>query len=466
MSATVPYRTSSISGIVSETCSLIGVDAGDLQSTETTILANFMNKGLRHAWESQNWIDICPYGEVRFPINFNWDPNFSQGSTFPYTYPLTNLTLTANAIVNPLDNRTTAASFLETSATGYHNFSPGTFNNAVILGQANANYIMTGYARPNGRNWLYVLVGDAAGNSCSAFLNFSGASPVVGTITQSGFTGTQAAVALCGNGFYKWSVSFQSAANTSQLSQPTLAFSKDGIFANLSYAGSTSAGMYMWGVTFYLAQNLVPASYYIPWSQLGETAIDSTSLFDCWSGDPNNGILPARVNYNLTQNGFIIIGPSSIGPVWIWYRPQRPAIPTAIFNAATAYVTGQMFQYTSTAQLTSGVTQGYTVTTATSAGQTPDSNASLFQQIFIPYILSSYMAWYAYACWLLTEGQAAKAQGAFAMAQSFLDDENDKQERQAGWLMPWRVNTHVTSQNRGMGFQNQNYSLTGTATFS
>jgi hypothetical protein len=151
----------------------------------------------------------------------------------------------------------------------------------------------------------------------------------------------------------------------------------------------------------------------------------------------------------------------------MWYRPQAPVLTATAFNPATAYVSGQSFQYTSVLQLTSGTTQCYTVNSAgTSAGQTPDTNPSLFTQTYIPYIFSSFMEWDAYSNWLLAEGQAAKAQAIKAVAASFLDDENDKQERQAGWLMPWRVNTHLTSQDRGMGFQNQNYNLTGTAVYN
>ena len=103
------------------------------------------------------------------------------------------------------------------------------------------------------------------------------------------------------------------------------------------------------------------------------------------------------------------------------------------------------------------------MTSGFSAGAaTPDTQPTYFQQVYIPYVFSSYLMWSAYADWLLAEGQAAKAQAAMATAQTFLDDENDKQERQNGNIMPWRVNTHLTSQDRGMGFVNQNYLPAGT----
>ena len=45
-----------------------------------------------------------------------------------------------------------------------------------------------------------------------------------------------------------------------------------------------------------------------------------------------------------------------------------------------------------------------------------------------------------------------KAQAIRGYATSFIDDENDRQERQMGEIMPWKVYTHLTSQNRALGF--------------
>jgi hypothetical protein len=427
------------------------------------MLVNFLNKGMRHAWEASNWIDICPYGEVRFPQNLVGDPNLTQGGA--YASSSVNTTITAAAFNNPLDNRTTAASAYETAANAMHTVAFANAGQTTIYANPGQSYTFSGYARPNGRTWVQVSVNDQGSGFASAFFNLVVNSPVVGTTSSNLFQSIQTAVQQSGNGFFLWSLNFTASSTSNSFAAPTIALSPDGV--TTSYAGNTSDGIFTWGNTFYLQQNITPASYLVPYSQLGEQPIDSTSVFDIWATDPGSGFVPARVNYNILPGGLEIVGPSSIGPLYMWYRPQAPVLTATAFNPATAYVSGQSFQYTSVLQLTSGTTQCYTVNSAgTSAGQTPDTNPSLFTQTYIPYIFSSFMEWDAYSNWLLAEGQAAKAQAIKAVAASFLDDENDKQERQAGWLMPWRVNTHLTSQDRGMGFQNQNYNLTGTAVYN
>lgn len=440
------YRTDSYSGLLTQTASLIGIDVADLGTTELTMLNAFFNKGLRRAWESQSWIDICPFGEVRFPTNLITYPNdYTQSAYWSANFT----TVTAAALGNPLDNRTTACSVLENSATEQHSI----VQNVTFI--PNQPYNLSGYARPNGRNWLYVTVNDGA-SSYTGFFNLSQPSPVVGTVTGSGATGN---LQLQANGFYEWILTIGNTSVSANTGSITVGFSTDG--STTHYAGNSSSGMYLWGTTAYLMQNILPASYNVPFSQLGEQTIESTGVFDVWSTDPGGGFIPGRVNYNLNPNGIELIGPSSIGPVYLYYRPQRPGLPSSSWSSSATYSVNQTFLYTSTAAGTSGIQNGYTVTTATSAGQNPDNTAASFSVIPIPYIFSSYIEWFAYGDWLIAEGQAAKAMAAYQLAQSFMDDENDKQERQAGWLMPWRVNTHVTSQNRGLGFQGQNFSPSG-----
>lgn len=445
----VPYRTTSYGNFLSHVSALIGVDQADFQSTELTFLNTFFNRAFRKIWEMQLWTDLCPYGEVRFPLNLVTDPNLTQGSG---TYATANgTTIAPLSFPNPLDNRTTAALVLETTPTAVHNVQYGFSGfqpSAFIPSQP---YAVKGYAQPNGRNYLFVTVNDG-GATYTCFFNLVPGAAIVGTIGGSG-TPPQCAVQLSGNGYYVWSMAF-TASTTAGVGSIQVGFSPDG--ATTSYAGNSAVGMYLWGTTCFLSQNILPASYYIPWTQLGETAIDS--VFEVWATDPAGAFIPQRVSYRLNPNGIEIIGPSSLGGLYLYYRPQRPVFFGSVFNAALTYAAGNTMYYTSTA----GVLNYYTCLIATSAGQTPDTTPASWAVIPIPYVLFEYCVYNAYADWLGTEGQTAKSAAMFAYAQSCVDDENDRQERQNGVIQPWKVATHLTSQSRGMGYQGQNFSPSGT----
>ena len=132
--------------------------------------------------------------------------------------------------------------------------------------------------------------------------------------------------------------------------------------------------------------------------------------------DPGSFLPAYRIDYTLNTNGIQLIGPTSIGPVYTWYRQRRPVY-------------------------------------STDPAQT------------FPYIFFEYCIYSAYADWLEVEGQSMKAAAMRQHAQTYMDDEHDRQERQNGDIMPWRVYTHLTSQNRGLGYVGQNFNA-GTATIN
>lgn len=443
----VPYRTSNYSAYLNHVAALIGVDVGDFQSTELTFLNQFFNRALRKIWESQSWTDVCPFGEVRFPTNLLTYPNDYTQSAY---WAITGANITAQALSNPMDARVTANSVLEAP-----NFTPnqhGFSQNVTFL--PNQPYAISGWVRPNGRQFIQVSVNDGV-NTYTSFFSLAQPSPSVGTAGGTGvFT---ANIQQAANGFLKWQLTFTS-ANTANSGSIGVFLSPDGV--TTSYVTSSSVGAYFWGTTAFQTQNILPASFIIPWSQLGETAIDT--VFSVWNNNPGGNFVPGRTNYLNTPNGIEIIGPTNAGAIYLYYRPQRPIFSGAAYNIADSYITGQSVQYTSTATLTNGEINYYSAIAPISPGQTPDMSPTLWSVTVIPYVMLEYCVFNAYADWLQTEGQAAKAQAMYAYAQTAMDDENDKQERQAGNIMPWRVNTHVTSQNRGMGYQGQIFSPSGS----
>ena len=441
---TVPYRLSNYSDYLAQISALIGVDSGDLQTPEYTILNQGFNRALRKFWETQAWTELSPINEVRFPQNLFTYPNDLTQTAY---WTNTNLVAASNAFNNPLDYRQTATSLLETATNGVHSFSQ-TIGNII----PNTTYTVSGYVRPNGRTYFVGVVNDGNANTATFLFSLVQPSATVVLSANTGVTNPSANVTFVGNGFYFVTITFTSSA--SAVSSPVQTFYLANTSAgNTSYAGTTSSGIYAWGFTAYQMQSLVPASYYIPFTQLGETAMDMVN--EVYSSDPGAGLNPKRVNYNTTPLGLEIIGPSSIGPVWLNYRPQRPLYQGSTFNASITYSVGQTIYFTSAGATTSGQSNYYTCTVATTAGQSPDTTPASWQPSYIPYIALPYCVYNAYADWLQAEGQAAKAAGMYAYAQTCMDDENDRMERQAGNIMPWRVNTHLTSQKRGMGYQNQ-----------
>lgn len=434
-------RTSNYSDYLNSVSALIGILQTDLQSTELTFLNSYFNKAIRQIWEGNNWTDLCPYGEVRFPVNLVAYPNDLTQST----WTVTNGVATANVINNPLDNRVTASQLLETTATGAHSFSQ------TFTALPNTSYQASGYIRPNGRTNIQVVLNDGI-TTYSSFYNF-----LAGTVTSTLGTNTSAGLQMQANGFWYWNLQATSASSAYTTGSVTVNLSPDGV--TTSYAGSATSGVYSWGTTLCTPNSTIPAAYYIPWEQNGESAIDV--MFEAWTTDPGSFLPPYRADYSVTPNGIELIGPTSTGPVYLYYRLRRPNFSGATFASSTSYTANQTFYYTAN----NGNANYYTVLSATTPGQTPDTNPTLFSLITIPYVFFEYAVYNSFADWLEVEGQSAKAQAMREHAKEYLMDEVDRQERQQGNIMPWKVYTHLTSQNRGLGYVGQNFNA-GTATIN
>lgn len=442
-------RTSNYSDYLQHVTALIGIDQGDLQTTETVFLNTFFNKALRDIWERGNWTDLTPKGEVRFPTNLITYPNDLTQSA--YWSSLVNVAAAAQAMNNPLDNRLTASSLFETSATGFHHI-----NQSVSL-LPNVPYTVSGYARPAPRTNLFISVADSV-CTYSAFYNFAQPTPTVGTVAVTGGgTLPVANITQLGNGYCMWSLTLTTIASaTPGIGTLFIYLSPDG--STLNYAGTAGSGMYLWGNTVSQTQNIVPASYVIPWEQTGESSFDV--VYEVWTSDPGAPQVPHRTNFMLTPNGVELIGPTSVGYYYLSYRYRRETFTGSTYSALSAYASGTKVYYTSAA---TGNSNYYKSTAATTPGQNPDTNPTLWSVLAIPYVFFEYIVYSSYADWLLTEGQAAKAQAMQQTAQMYLDNEFDRLERQQGDIQPWKVYTHLTSQNRGMGYVGQNLIPAGSA---
>lgn len=424
-------RTAAYSDYLNSVSSLIGVEIADLQTSELAIINTYFNRALRKIWELSNSNDVCAYGEARFPTNLVTYPNDLSQAAY---WTATNATATANAITNPLDNRLTASSLLETSGSGVH----GVSQSATFIPYY--PYSVTAYVRPNGRSWVYLNVNDG-GATATAFFNLT-QNPTVGTVTGTNCTGS---VQVVSNGFYMISMAFTASSSTGSGSL-ALQFSTNGTL--LSYTGSPTLGAYVWGITGTQTSNGLPAGFVIPWNQLGENGIDQGGLFDAWPNNPLTTVPTSRWTYKTSNQGITLIGAQQANPVYLWYRYQRPIFNGSNYSEGIAYTVGQTMYYAPTG----GTGDYYTCIVATTAGQNPTTTPGSWQIIQIPYAFFEYCVYNSYGDWLQVEGQTAKAAMMYQYAQSCIDDEADKQERQLGELMPMRIYTHTTSQQRGGGY--------------
>lgn len=424
-------RTADYSDYLNSVSSLIGVEIADLQTSELAILNTYFNRAKRKIWEMSNWVDICRYGEARFPTNLITYPN-DQTQTAYWT--ATNATVAAQAVANPLDNRVTACKITETSATGTHGVSQA----ASFIPYY--PYAVSAYVRPAGRTWAYLNVSDGS-SSYTTFFNLV-QNATVGTVTGTGCT---AAVQSVANGFYLISMAFTASASAGTGSIGLQTATSGTV---LSFAGNSALGLYTWGVTGSQTANGLPQTFTIPWVQLGENPIDAGGLFDCWPNNPLVTVPTARWTYKPTADGINLIGCLQANPAFLYYRFAQPVFQGSTYSSSSTYAAGVTVYFTNS----SSVSNYYTSLTAITAGQSPEASPTLWQVMQIPYVFFEYIVYNSYGDWLQVEGQAAKAGMMYQYAQSCIDDEADKQERQLGDIMPVRVYTHNTSQQRGGGY--------------
>ena len=197
------YRTSSYGDYLSSVCSLYGVDVGDLETTETTFLNTYFRRALRKIWESQRWRELCPTNEVRFlDSNLLSYPNDYTQSAY---WTGTGVTITPAALANPLDGRLNGQLFTETAGTSLHGVSQ-----AAAFVPDNP-YVLRGFFRPNGRNYLYINVYDGV-NSYAVMFNGSQPSPAVVSAVTSGASGAPTgSIQATANGWFTWTMNFTSA---------------------------------------------------------------------------------------------------------------------------------------------------------------------------------------------------------------------------------------------------------------
>lgn len=427
-------QSTTYSTFLTRWCALVGIPT-DRLTTELAASANAgFNNAINDMWQRGPWMEVCPT-EARFCGNqLSYGNNLANSAYWTTTA----VTPTANATYNPLDGRQTATKVLETSATSAHKLVQSNVNFFP-----NTNYQITAYIRPNGRNYAQISVYDGA-STYSAFYNLS--TGAVGT--TSGVTGST--IGQQPNGFWLCQFTFTSSATANSSGTYTVSVSTDG--STLSYAGDATKGLYVWGAVVQQTGNVSQNELVLPWDQAGETEIDA--VFDVYKTNPVGSSYPPKQTFELTPNGVQLIfgtwttyyvngvlqqnlyGTVPCSPVYVYFRKVCPAYSGDDYSATATYAVDDQIYYDG---------DYWKCIVATTAGQSPDTTPNSWERLVIPATFLDFCTFNAYGDWLISDGQLEKAQAAYAIAQSKMDDQFDIFERQGGQVLPMNVGTHLTA---------------------
>lgn len=435
---TIPY-----SRALANICGLIGVPTSRLTTEVAQSINDLWNANVRQIWGAGNWPDLTSWGEARFAGDLISYPNdMSQTSV----WTASNVTVTANSIANPADNRVTASKLLETSATATHQVTA-----ASLTCFPSTAYQVSVYARPNGRNYIYLAANDGTTTFYSYFNVLSGVVGASANITSSN-------IQQFPNGYYLCTITYTSGASATSQSV-SIATSTTG--ATTSYAGDTTKGVYLWGALLVQQTNVSPQQFTIPWEQTGESAIDV--MYQAWIDNPAMVTYPRPQGYIVNSlgfqmistaggfmgtNGYVTYNTNPANPVYIYYRKAPYNYSGDTYSATATYVVGQYIYYTKTTGAQAGTSDYYKCVVATTAGQNPETTPGSWEIQPVPEMISQPLIWQTYADWLTQDGQADKAQGAYQMAEHKRLEEWDRIERQMPDTFQLQVFTHGTSQNR------------------
>jgi hypothetical protein len=434
---TTPYSTA-----LTQLCGLIGVPTSRLTTETAESLNTLFNANVRQVWGAGNWPDLSIWGEARFAGNLLTYPNDVSQTAY---WTATNVSVTANSIANPADNRTTASKLLETVTNGQHKVAES------VTGFPSTQYQASVYARPNGRSYIQLVVNDGT-TSFSTFFN-----------VQAGTVGTQANVSSaniqqCPNGFFLCTITFTSGTACTSLAY-SVGISTDG--STISYAGDITKGVYLWGNLMVQETNVSPNQFIVPYDQTGEKVIDV--LFQAWVDNPAMVSYPRPQGFVVTTEGFQMISTAGgfmgtngyvsyntnpANPVYLFYRRAPYNYSGDTFSATATYVAGQYIYYTRTTGAQTGTSDYWKCLSATTAGQDPEDTPSKWELQELPEALSGILVWQTFGDWLTQDGQMEKAQSAYQTAELKKLNEWDRIERQMPDNFQMSVFTHVTSQNR------------------
>jgi hypothetical protein len=159
---------------------------------------------------------------------------------------------------------------------------------------------------------------------------------------------------------------------------------------------------------------------YIPLESGALTPIGE--IFGLFIDNPDTTLSPRETSWALRSDRIILDPSRQETQLYIYYRTRPSQYSSVLWSAASSYAAGDIVRFT----------DGHCyLATAASTGQTPP-NASFWEKIPVPAILSEYLKSSIYSDTLREDGQIDKAQAEEFRAEGYLISESDKIGLQVG----------------------------------
>lgn len=145
-------------------------------------------------------------------------------------------------------------------------------------------------------------------------------------------------------------------------------------------------------------------------------------IFGVYIDNPDTALSPRETQWALRSDRIILDPSRQETQLYIYYRTRPSQFSSVSWSAATTYAAGDIVRFT----------DGHCyLATAASTGQLP-TNASFWQKVPVPAILSEYLKTAIYSDTLREDGQLDKAQAEEYRAEGYLISESDKIGLQVG----------------------------------
>lgn len=171
---------------------------------------------------------------------------------------------------------------------------------------------------------------------------------------------------------------------------------------------------------------LVELNQYVPYEQTGKTKFSPTSIFHAWDKDPKHRYDALEVGWWLSADGVQV--KSSVKHIWIEFRKRPPTLKGDKFDSAKAYAIGDQIRFDG------AVSNFYDALAATTAGQSPTTDAAKWSVVEIPKIFEHYLAQGAFSDALKSEGANEKFFAEERVARELLGDQVDVIAGQSGQI--------------------------------
>jgi len=413
--------------VLAVTSALAGINAQFLSTPEFQMIRAFHDRRLQIAWEIHRWPELCPLEQRTFraPYDETGQTAYPAGAevldpeTQQYFQALQATTVTAVQIAGA--GAPDANDVYQWNGTAYVSYL------GYTIAQSNGTWVL----QDNNGNQLYSN-GDLTGAWGTVI---TGTAPAPATASMVSQPPT-----LDGN------------ENSQYWAQCRTSYTADPVDFTATYVIGTQV-QNMEDLNFYqrIVNTGAPDEQWIPanWGLL--TVFERNVSFNqpwaansigeimgAWDADPRVTTKLVKMPFVLDQDGAQFVqlrntfnygwmpASTNFSYVWILYRLQRPFLLGDAWNAALSYLAGAQVYYVSAA----GPGNFYTVTTATTPGQNPDTTPASFAMVQIPYIFRQYLIEGGLADYLMANGDQQGSAAREAMAQQALELEADKLQRQ------------------------------------